>query len=141
MGSTFVLSVRICQRPLFAFLNQRLAVFTSNAPKCKWQPSLHTRYLCTKQRSSADGLAKRSYARHPNERLLDTSMTVKGKSSTFVRQTVPLPKSVFAAGTAKRTAEMLRRKLALRSQDEDQIDAEGSIRLSHRAAGKDFWLG
>lgn len=124
MGSTFMFSVRICQKPLKAWFHRGPYVFTSNTPKCKRQTSLPARFMCTErivsiphgrpQGNSAQGGAKRSN----------------------IRQTPAFPKSVFAAGTARRTAEMLRRKSALRSQDGDEVDVEESRGLSARESGK-----
>lgn len=145
MGSTLML--RICQKPLKAFFNHGLYVCT-NTPMCKWQSSLPARSLCTKESvstphgrhrnkgSGAHGGAKRSNIRHPDEKVWDAAMTGRGKPPSFVRQTPAFPKSVFAAGTAKRTAEMLRRKSALQSQDEDQVDVEDSRGLPARGASR-----
>lgn len=62
-------------------------------------------------------------------------MTGRGKTFS-VRQAPAFPKSVFAAGTAKRTAEMLRKKSAFLSQDEDEENVEESRGLSARGAGR-----
>lgn len=145
-----MLRVRICQKPLKAFFNQGLDVFTSNTLMCKWQ--LPARHLCTKESvsspqgthqnkgSSAHGGAKSSNTRHLDKRLWDVATTGSGKPPISVRQTPAFPKSVFAAGTAKRTAEMLRRKAAPQSMREDQVDVEESRGLSARAAGKNILL-
>lgn len=147
MGSTLMFRVRICQKPLTAWFIQGPYVFTSNTPTCKWQPCLPARFLCTKESvcsphsrdkskgNSAHAGAKRSTTRHLDEGPWDVARTGRGKPSS-VRHTPAFPKSVFAAGTAKRTAEILRRKSALRSQDGNQVDVEESRGLSARGAGR-----
>lgn len=145
MGSTLMFRVRICQKLLKAWFIQGPYVFTSNTPMCKWQPCLPARFLCTKESvsspqsrhkgNSAHAEAKRSTTRHLDEGPWDVATTGRGKPSS-VRHTPGFPKSVFAAGTAKRTAEILRRKSALRSQDGDQVDVEESRGLSARGAGR-----
>lgn len=107
---------------------------------CKSQQPLPARFLIPHGRNqskatSAQGGAKRSAFRHRDEGLWDDAMTGRGKASS-VRQAPAFPKSVFAAGTAKRTAEMLRRKSAFLSQDEDDENAEESRGLSARGAGR-----
>lgn len=140
MGSTFMFSVRIWQRPSKAFFQQGPHLCTSSAAMCKSQQPLPARFLIPHGRNqskatSAQGGAKRSAFRHRDEGLWDDAMTGRGKASS-VRQAPAFPKSVFAAGTAKRTAEMLRRKSAFLSQDEDDENVEESRGLSARGAGR-----
>lgn len=71
--------------------------------------------------------------RRREEEMWEGAVKGSGKSSTL-RQKPSFPKSVFAAGTAKRTAEMLKRKAALGGQDEE--DPEGR---TARAAGRTYW--
>lgn len=131
MGPAFMLSV--WQRPLKAFLHRGPHLFTPR----KSLP-LPARFLCTKesvsvppgrretcQGDSARGGAKSSAIRYQGE---------GARKTTSVRKTPAFPKSVFAAGTAKRTAEMLRRKSALLSQDEDERGVEEARCLSARGA-------
>lgn len=130
MGSTFILNVRMWQKPFKTFFQQGTHLFMSNASMCKSQPPPSARFLCTRDSvsipdgryknkgDSTHGGVKKSTTRHPHEELWGDAMTGKRKTST-VRQTPAFPKSVFAAGTAKRTAEMLRRKSALVPQDEE----------------------
>lgn len=148
MGSTFLFSVRIWQEPLKAFFQQGRRLCTSNTAMCKSQLTPHfARFLSSKESAPiphgrhqskaniAQGGAKRSTFRHRDEGPWDDAMTGRGKASS-VRQAPVFPKSVFAAGTAKRTAEMLRRKSALLSQDEDDESVEESRGLSARGAGQ-----
>lgn len=108
---------------------------------CKWQPSLPARFMCTKKSvfsphdrrngngNSAHGGAKRSKIRHLDGGPWD----VGGGRTSSVLQTPAFPKSVFAAGTAKRTREMWKKKSAL---DEDEVDVEKSRNMSARRAGR-----
>lgn len=141
-------SVRIWKGPLKAFFQQGPRLCTSNTAMCKSQlPLLLARFLSSKESvsilhgrhqsnaNSAQGEAKRSTFRHRDEGPWDDAMTGKGNTSS-VRQAPVFPKSVFAAGTAKRTAEMLRRKAALLSQDEDDESVEESRGPSARGAGR-----
>ncbi|XP_042356751.1 mitochondrial ribonuclease P catalytic subunit isoform X2 [Plectropomus leopardus] len=96
------------------------------------------RFLCTRdnnpypgdgqtsKRSSGwtqgHGGVKNSTIRRRTEEYLRDSVEVSDKSSTAWRRS-PVSKSVFAAGTAKRMTEMLKRKSALVSLD-DQEDPE-----------------
>lgn len=142
MGSTFILNVRIWQKPLKTFFQQGTHLFTSNTSMCKSQLPLSARFLCTRDSvsipdgryknkgNSTHGGVKKSTTRHRDEGLWDNAMI--GKK---VRQTPAFPKSVFAAGTAKRTAEMLRRKSALLSPDEEDHVEELRGR-SARGAGR-----
>ncbi|XP_032357144.1 mitochondrial ribonuclease P catalytic subunit [Etheostoma spectabile] len=127
MGSTFILKVRICLNPLKAFFYRgSLASFTLNPSLCKSpQLPLSARFLCTRDTKSNPGGRQTDKSnsgrtdgqsgvnngtiRCRDEELWDGAVKGKDKSSTLW-QRPSFPKSVFAAGTAKRTAEMLRRK-------------------------------
>lgn len=154
MGSTFILNVRIWQKPFKTFFQQGTHLFTSNTSKCKSQLPLSARFLCTRDSvsipdgryknkgNSTHGGVKKSTTRHRDEELWENGMIGKRKTST-VRQTPAFPKSVFAAGTAKRTAEMLRRKSAVLSPDEeDHVEEQrgGSARGAGRRHRRFFPL-
>ncbi|XP_028421783.1 mitochondrial ribonuclease P catalytic subunit isoform X1 [Perca flavescens] len=127
MGSTLILKVRICLKPLKPFFHQgSVAFFTLNPSLCKSsQLPLSARFLCTRDtkpnpggrqtdksnsgRTNGQGGVKNSTIRCREEELWDGAVNGKGKRSTLW-QRPSFPKSVFAAGTAKRTAEMLKRK-------------------------------
>lgn len=131
MGFTFVLNVRIWQKPFKTFFQQGTHLFMSNTSMSKSQPPLSARFLCSRDSvsipdgryknkgNSTHGGVKKSTTQHRDEELWDDAMLGKRKTST-VRQTPAFPKSVFAAGTAKRTAEMLSRKSPLLSPDEEE---------------------
>lgn len=150
MGSTFILKVRICQKPLKAFFHQGTsAFFTQKTSMCKSsQLPLVARFLCTRdsnsnpggrhtdRRNSGQGGVKKNTIRHREEGSWDDAVKGRGKSS-FIRQSPSFPKSVFAAGTAKRTTEKLRRKAALGSQDEEQHVEEPKGRSTR--AGRTNW--
>lgn len=87
---------------------------------------------------------KNGTIRRREEDLWDDSVKGSGKSFTL-RQSPSFPKSVFAAGTAKRTAEMLKRKTALVSQVEGWHEEEPEGRTTSGAgrttsgAGRTHW--
>lgn len=161
MGSTFILNVRIWQKPFKTFFQQGTHLFMSNTSMCKSQLPLSARFLCTRDSvsipdgryknkgNSTHGGVKKSTTRHRDEELWDDAMIGKRKTST-VRQTPAFPQSVFAAGRAKRTAEMLKRKSALLSPEEDHVEelrrgsARGAgrrhTRLHHSVMVALFWL-
>lgn len=146
MSSTFILKVRICKslvKPLFH--QGSSAVFTQKTSLCTiYQIPFSARFLCTRdsnpnpdgrqrdRKTSGRGEVKNTTIRYREEQLWDD--TVNGKSITL-RQRPSFPKSVFTAGTAKRTAEMMRRKAALVSQDEEQ-HVENPDRRTTRRAGR-----
>ncbi|XP_073340597.1 mitochondrial ribonuclease P catalytic subunit [Pagrus major] len=144
MGSTLILTVRICHRPLQPFFHQGSSAFTTlKTSLCKSsQQPLSARFLCTRdtnlnpgvrqadRRNSGQGGVKNTTIRRREEESWDDAVKGRGKTSTL-RQRPSFPKSVFAAGTAKRTAEMMMRKPALVSQDEEE--PEGRVT---RGAGK-----
>ncbi|XP_074548216.1 mitochondrial ribonuclease P catalytic subunit [Halichoeres trimaculatus] len=123
MGSTLILKVRIFLKPLTPFLNQgKLYTPIASLSKTSQLP-FSVRSLCTRDsdpnpRNSGQGFVRKSAFRGRDEAFWDDDGKGKGKAFT-VRQKPAFPKSVFAAGTAKRTAEMLERKTALASQDDE----------------------
>ena len=88
-----------------------------------------TRALCSNGR--AGGPAARDRVRKKPERKASGL-----EDSPGLQQRAPfLPKSVFSAGTAKRTAEMLRRKEALASLgDEQEEEVEEEVQRDDQAA-------
>lgn len=134
MGSTLILKVRIFLKPLTPFLNQgKLALHAPKGSLFKSsQLPVFARSLCTRDpnpnpRNSGQEFVKRGAARRR-----DNGGQGEGKTFT-VRQKPAFPKSVFAAGTAKRTAEMLVRKAALASQDDEQHVEEPKERTTRKA--------
>ncbi|XP_036981261.1 mitochondrial ribonuclease P catalytic subunit [Acanthopagrus latus] len=139
MGSTVILTVRICHRPFQSFFQQGSSAFTTfKTSLCKSsQQPLSARCLCTRdpgvrladRRNSGQGGGKNT-RRREDESWGDAEKG-RGKTSTL-RQRPSLPRSVFAAGTAKRKAELrMMRKPALVCQDEEE--PEGRMT---RGAGK-----
>ncbi len=131
-----ILKVRTCLKPLKPFIHQG-AFYTLKTPLCK-SPALplSARLLCTRDTDRWSGGqrgVKNGTIRRREGELWDDAVTGRGKSFTL-RQKPSFPKSVFTAGTAKRTAEMLKRKAALVSQDEEE--AEGR---TARGAGRTYW--
>uniref|UniRef100_A0A8C2XNV7 Mitochondrial ribonuclease P catalytic subunit n=1 Tax=Cyclopterus lumpus TaxID=8103 RepID=A0A8C2XNV7_CYCLU len=117
----------MCLKPFKPFFYQgRSAFYTLNTFLCKSpQLPLSARFLCTRHTTptpggrqtdrgnsgQADGQegVRNSSNRRREEELWDGAAKGRGKSSSLWQRTSP-PKSVFAAGTAKRTTEMLKRK-------------------------------
>ncbi|XP_035466677.1 mitochondrial ribonuclease P catalytic subunit isoform X1 [Scophthalmus maximus] len=143
MGSTLLSKVRICFRPL----KPHLAINTSLCEKAQSPPT--ARCLSTRDnnpnsggrqtagrnsgQTDGHGGVKYGSVRHRQGGLWEDSADGGGKSSTL-KQRPSFPKSVFSAGTAKRTTEMLKRKAALAS-GEEAPDEELEVRAT-RGAGK-----
>ncbi|XP_070698617.1 mitochondrial ribonuclease P catalytic subunit [Pempheris klunzingeri] len=121
MGSTLILNVRICVNPLKHFFTLKTSLWKSS------QLPLSARSLCTRDTNPNPGgrltggqrRGKTDTIRRREEEFWDDAVEERGKSFA-VRLRPSFSKSVFAAGTAKRTAEMLKRKAALVSQDEER---------------------
>ncbi|TNN58655.1 Mitochondrial ribonuclease P protein 3 [Liparis tanakae] len=127
MGPALILQVRMCLKPFKPFFYQGSSTFyTLNTLLCKSpQLPLSARLLCTRHKNPTSGArqadrgnggqadgqggVRNSGNRRREEELWDGAETGKGQSASIWQRTAPL-KSVFAAGTAKRTAEMLKRK-------------------------------
>lgn len=130
MGSTIILKVRICQKTLKPLFHPgSSAFFTQKTSLCKsLQLAPSARFLCTRdsnpggrdinRRYTGQGGTKKNTIRQREEESWEDTVKGRGKGNTL-RQRPSFPKSVFAAGTAKRTTEMLRRKAVLGSWDED----------------------
>lgn len=140
MGSTLLFKGRICLKPFYhqgSFFTLNSSIFKSS------QLPLSARSLCTRdpyptpgarhtdRRSDAQGGVNKSTFQNREEDFRDGAR--RGKSSTL-RQTPAFPKSVFAAGNAKRTAEIQKRKAALFFQEEEQHGGEPERRTSRGTA-------
>ncbi|XP_049918529.1 mitochondrial ribonuclease P catalytic subunit isoform X1 [Epinephelus moara] len=143
MGSTLILKVRICLKPFKpVFYQGSSAFFTLNTSLCKSsQLPVLARFLCTRdtnpnlggrqtdrrnsRQSDRQGGVKNSTIRHKEWGLWDDAVKGRGKSSTLWPS---VPKSVFAAGTAKRRTELLKRKADVASQEEEQHVGEPTRR-------------
>ncbi|KAM4723627.1 mitochondrial ribonuclease P catalytic subunit isoform 2-T2 [Anableps anableps] len=116
MGSTLLLKVRIC------FMSPQL---TSTA-----------RFLCT--RAIKPTLGGRQVDKNNSGQTRIANKTIRqgtedGKShKTSLLLQKSFTKSVFAAGTAKRTAELMKRKAPLVSKEEDQHEEEHGRRAERR---------
>ncbi|XP_067336821.1 mitochondrial ribonuclease P catalytic subunit isoform X2 [Channa argus] len=142
-----IIKVGICLKsvqPLFyqgrsGFLTMKAALWNLT------QLPLTAQFLCTRHtnpklgRRLTDGQNSRQTdgqpglrngaIRHGKEEMKDD---MEGSLKSFtLRQRSSFPKSVFAAGTAKRTAEMLKRKSAVVSKDEEKPETRTA-----RGAGK-----
>ncbi|KAK2826348.1 hypothetical protein Q5P01_020562 [Channa striata] len=143
-----IIKVGICLKSVQPFFYQGRSGFL-NIKAALWKSAqlpLTAHFLCTghtnpklgrrltdaqngKQTDGQGGLKNRAI-RHRNEEMYDDAVGGRLKNSTL-QQRSSFPKSVFAAGTAKRTAEMLKRKAAIVSQDEEEPE-----RRTARGAGK-----
>lgn len=105
MGSTLLFKVRIC------FMSLQL---TSTA-----------RFLCTRNIKPNLGERKNNRQTRPASRTIrqGTEDEKCNKSSTLLQAS--FPKSVFAAGTAKRTAELMKKKAPLVSEEEQYEKEHG----------------
>lgn len=142
MGFSVVFKARICLRPLQSFLHQGSSGFLTVKTSLCRSPQLPSpaQFLCTKDTNrSADlrnsrqterqsGTTSRTIRNGPNEWWDDT---VDGRGK---RQRSTFSKSVFAAGTARRTTEMLKKKAGLVPQDEEEPEVERT-----RGTGRDYW--
>ncbi|XP_051237944.1 mitochondrial ribonuclease P catalytic subunit isoform X2 [Dicentrarchus labrax] len=135
MGPTLILRLGICQKPLKSLFHRgSSALFTLKTPLCEsLQLPLSARFLCTRDNNphpggrqtdrriggQTDGQARvrNSTIRYTEEEDWRDEVKGRGKSPTL-RQKPSFPRSVFAAGTAKRTAEIMSRKAALVSRDQ-----------------------
>lgn len=129
MGSSFLLKVRICQKPLKPFFHQgSSAFFTQNTSLCKssnFNPGGRHKH---RSNGGQEGVKNTSFS-HWKEESWDDAGIGRGKRAT-VRQRPSFPTSVFTAGTAKRTAEIMRRKAAVISKDGQQQVEETKGRSS-----------
>ncbi|XP_022606724.1 mitochondrial ribonuclease P protein 3 [Seriola dumerili] len=130
MGSNLISKVKICLKPLNPFLYQGSLAFLTMKTS---QLATTARCLCTRDTNPksggrqtvrqnsgpTDGQGGVRYRtiRHRQGGLWEDTVDGGGKSSSL-RQRQSFPKSVFSAGTAKRTAEMLKREASLASEDE-----------------------
>lgn len=138
MGSTMILKVRICLKSLQPSFHQGPPFFSRTF---LWKPSQLSssqRFLCTRDSNpkltrrqtdrrksgqvDGQGGMKNSSVRREKQLWYD-GLEGPGQSGS-VRQRPSFPKSVFAAGTAKRTADMLKKKASLSSVDEEQHKEE-----------------
>ncbi|XP_072221773.1 mitochondrial ribonuclease P catalytic subunit [Leuresthes tenuis] len=146
MGSPLLLKVRVFLKPLQPFFHQeRPAFFTVKT--CLWQPpqlSSSARFLGTRDTNQNLGgrQTDKRNTRQPGgqgaisqgrKELWDDAADGRNKRSTY-QQKPSFTKSVFAAGTAKRTADMLKRKASLVSESEEQQE-EPELRTT-RSSGR-----
>lgn len=134
MGSTVILKVRICLKPLQPFFHQGSSSFLNIRTPVSLAVPITARFLCTKhtnynptrretdkrnnRQNSRQAGGKHGTIRWAEDELWDGAEERRGKKDRLY------PKSVFAAGTAKRTAEMLKRKSPVVPEDEEEEDEE-----------------
>ncbi|XP_029135011.1 mitochondrial ribonuclease P catalytic subunit [Labrus bergylta] len=143
MGSPFMLKMRISLKPFTPFPHQGSSAVTLLSVCKPSQLPLSVRFLCSRDpnpkgqqahsKNNGQGVVKKSTTTSRTEGSWNDGGTGRGKTST-VRQSPIFPKSVFAAGMAKRTAEMLMKKSAVVSQDQNVHVAEPEGMTTRRAA-------
>uniref|UniRef100_A0A3Q4GSR9 Mitochondrial ribonuclease P catalytic subunit n=1 Tax=Neolamprologus brichardi TaxID=32507 RepID=A0A3Q4GSR9_NEOBR len=137
MGSTFILKVRTSLKSsqLF-FLHGRPAFSTLQPPwvlsVCSREPSL-TLGVRRTHRSSSGQTEGQGGVRNRIIRSGEEDGTVNGEGNKRSAPRQRIHKSVFAAGTAKRTADILRRRAPLVCEYKDEEEPE---RRSARGAGE-----
>ncbi|XP_042245299.1 mitochondrial ribonuclease P catalytic subunit [Thunnus maccoyii] len=129
MGSTFMLKARICLKPLKPFFRQGSSAFLTIKTPVPLAVPPTARFLCSRdtnpnKRNSRQAEGKHGTIRWAEEELWDGAVEGRGKKKPS------FPNSVFAAGTAKRTAEMLKRKAGVPEDEEEPA------RRASRGAGK-----
>ncbi|XP_047467250.1 mitochondrial ribonuclease P catalytic subunit [Mugil cephalus] len=145
MGSTSILKVRICLKSLQPFFHQGRPAFSRTFLWNPSQPSPSPRFLCTRDNNpklsgrktdrgktgQADGQGgmKNGSIRREKQVLWYDELEEIGRG-TSVQRRPSFPKSVFAAGTAKRMAHMLKMKASLSSVDEAQHKDESDQRAA-----------
>nr|XP_046267970.1 mitochondrial ribonuclease P catalytic subunit isoform X2 [Scatophagus argus] len=132
MGSVLMSKVRICQKllTLKAYLYKSSQLPFSARLLCTRDTNSNPSGRQTDRKNRGQGVFKNPTIRWREEELWDDAM----KRSTSLQSS--LRKSVFAAGTAKRVAEVLRRKAALVSQDEKQQLEETPVVRTFVRSGK-----
>ena len=127
MVSALILKVILCQKPArFIFCQRPLALFFTNRsfPGTFSGSDSSLRFLCTKD-SDFNSIGRWKDRKYGGQSFKPQSIQHKGEElwDDGVQGRTFSPKSVFAAGAAKRTADKLRRKSPQVSQDEkDQLD-------------------
>uniref|UniRef100_A0A3Q2YTA0 Mitochondrial ribonuclease P catalytic subunit n=1 Tax=Hippocampus comes TaxID=109280 RepID=A0A3Q2YTA0_HIPCM len=126
MGSSVILSLKRCLRSALPFINQGslafLALPNTAHIKCSMDWSSGPK-LCrnNSRQTHLQSKLKNSTVRQTKNELWDSVADREGKDF-FLRKNPPIPKYVFAAGTAKRTAEMLKRKAGFSPEENHHED-------------------
>lgn len=130
MGSTLILNVRIYLKSFTSFtILTQSQLLPSARFFCTRDPKLGGREVDRRNRVQT---IKQVRIKNNSIRRQEDEMDPRGISSAL-QQRPSFPKSVFAAGTAKRTAEMLRRKLSLAAEEEEHDEEAPEQRASRRA--------
>ncbi|CAG5866155.1 unnamed protein product [Menidia menidia] len=133
MGSSWMLKVRVCLQPFF---NQERPAFLT-VKTCLWQPpqlASSARFLCSRDTNQDLGgrhTDKRSNPKSAGQGAIRQARTglwddaVDGRNKRSALKPRPsFPKSVFAAGTAKKTAEIMKMKASLGSGNTELHEEE-----------------
>ncbi|XP_061897660.1 mitochondrial ribonuclease P catalytic subunit [Entelurus aequoreus] len=142
MGSTVILQLKKCLRTALPFINQgspvSLVLPYAKLLQCyrgfNSSPGLRQPSNVNTGQTYVQGGLKKSTSRQRTQELWDRVTDGRGKNCTPRIQKAFIPKSVFSAGTAKKTTEMLKRK-ADSSSGEDHRPDDLARRLT-RGEGK-----
>ncbi|XP_039898752.1 mitochondrial ribonuclease P catalytic subunit [Simochromis diagramma] len=137
MGSTFILKVRTSLKSSQLFFQHGRPAFSTLQPPwvlsvCSREPSL-TLGVRRTHRSSSGQTKGQGGVRNSTIRSGEEDGTVNGGGDKRSAPRQRIHKSVFAAGTAKRTADILRRRAPLVCEYKDEEEPE---RRSDRGAGR-----
>uniref|UniRef100_A0A3B4H6Y4 Mitochondrial ribonuclease P catalytic subunit n=1 Tax=Pundamilia nyererei TaxID=303518 RepID=A0A3B4H6Y4_9CICH len=137
MGSTFILKVRTSLKSSQLFFQHGRPAFSTLQPPwvlsvCSREPSL-TLGVRRTHRSSSGQTKGEGGVRNSTIRSGEEDGTVNGGGDKRSAPRQRIHKSVFAAGTAKRTADILRRRAPLVCEYKDEEEPE---RRSDRGAGR-----
>lgn len=137
MGSTFILKVRTSLKSSQLFFQHGRPAFSTLQPPwvlsvCSREPSL-TLGVRRTHRSSSGQTKGQGGVRNSTIRSGEEDGTVNGGGDERSAPRQRIHKSVFAAGTAKRTADILRRRAPLVCEYKDEEEPE---RRSDRGAGE-----
>ncbi|KAG7511170.1 hypothetical protein JOB18_042293 [Solea senegalensis] len=136
MGLNFLSKVLICLRPRQSFLNELKS--SQLLPTSRFLSSRDSNSNSGGRQNTAgqnrDGHRGMKYniTRQRQGTLWEDSLD-RGDNGFTGKRKQSLPKSVFSAGTAKRTAEMLKKKTALAAEDEQEPEKELDMKATRRA--------
>lgn len=154
MGSNLILKLRIYLKSLHPFVHEEFPTFFTLKTSLQKSPQLFSspRLLCTgdcntnqtitlkvnrkNQKTEGQGTVKNKAIRQTHKELLNDAGNGRSKESLFLERPF-FPKSVFAAGTAKRMADRMKRKASLVSEDVEQLE-EGREYKAKKGAGTEI---
>uniref|UniRef100_A0AAX7VKE0 Mitochondrial ribonuclease P catalytic subunit n=1 Tax=Astatotilapia calliptera TaxID=8154 RepID=A0AAX7VKE0_ASTCA len=143
MGSTFILKVRTSLKSSQLFFQHGRPAFSTLQPPwvlsvCSREPSL-TLGVRRTHRSSSGQTKGQGGVRNSTIRSGEEDGTVNGGGDKRSAPRQRIHKSVFAAGTAKRTADILRRRAPLVCEYKDEEEPERRLQPPERPLPSNEW--